>query len=465
MKIAILSRGKNLYSTRRLREAAKQRGHQPRVLDTLKFGIDNEEGEPDLTYRGKSLSSYDAVIPRIGASITLYGTAVVRQFEQMGVFCLNSSQAISVSRDKLRSMQILSRHKIGIPKTAFVHQLDQIEPTIDAMGGPPVVIKLLEGTQGIGVILADSASVAKSIIEVLQGAANQNVLIQEFVKESRGRDIRAFVVGNRVVAAMRRVAQGDEFRSNVHRGGIAEPVQLEPEFERTAIHAAQIMGLRVAGVDMLEGKDGPKLMEINSSPGLEGIEGATGIDVAGSIIELIEEEVLFPEIDIRQRLTLQSGYGVLEVPVDDQSELAGKKINATGLRDRDVVILSIHRGPIAIPNPKGSREILAGDTLLCFGKTLTLKGLAPRGPKRRRKRRGERSTKAPAKTAPVVPEAPPAPEVAPVDEPTPPALAGDEPVAAIAPSPGVEAGTPDAPEATDRDEVEVMPSASKDESE
>lgn len=437
MKIAILSRGKNLYSTRRLREAATQRGHKPRVLDTLKFGIDNEAGEPDLTYRGKPLSSYDAVIPRIGASITLYGTAVVRQFEQMGVFCMNSSQAISVSRDKLRSMQILSRHKIGIPKTAFVHELDQIVPTIDSMGGPPVVIKLLEGTQGIGVILADTTSVAKSIIEVLQGAANQNVLIQEFVRESRGRDIRAFVVGNRVVAAMRRVAQGDEFRSNVHRGGIAEPVDLEPEFERTAIHAAQIMGLRVAGVDMLEGKNGPKLMEINSSPGLEGIEGATGIDVAGAIIELIEEEVLFPEIDIRQRLTLQSGYGVLEVPVDEQSELANRKINQTGLRDRDVVVLSIHRGPIAIPNPKGSREILPGDTLLCFGKTLTLKSLAPRHRRRRRKRKGSRiataeGAKGGSRSAAAHEEA---------ADPTPSALAGDEPEAAIEARPGRERTT------------------------
>jgi ribosomal protein S6--L-glutamate ligase len=407
MKIAILSRGPKLYSTRRLREAAVARGHKTRVLNTLALGIDTQESTPDLSYKGKSISSYDAIIPRIGASITLYGTAVVRQFEQMGVFSVNSSQAISVSRDKLRSIQILSRHNIGIPKTAFVHELDQIVPTIDRMGGPPVVIKLLEGTQGIGVILADSASVAKSIIEVLQGAANQNVLIQEFVKESRGRDIRAFVVGNRVVAAMRRVAQGDEFRSNVHRGGRVEPVVLDPEYERTALHAAQIMGLRVAGVDMLEGEEGPKLMEINSSPGLEGIEAATGIDVADAIIELIEEEVLFPEIDIRQRLTLQSGYGVLEVPIDEWSALAHKTIKQSGLRDQDVVVMAIHRGSVSIPNPKGSREVLPGDTLLCFGKSMTLKSLAPhKRPKRRRK------TSRPA----------PSPEAA-----TPTALMGDEP--------------------------------------
>lgn len=387
MKVAVLSRGPSLYSTKRLKEAALARGHQVRIMNTLQFGIDNESENPDLTYQGKPIPHFDAVIPRIGASITMYGTAVVRQFEQMGVFCVNGSQAISVSRDKLRSIQILSRHKVGIPKTSFVHELSQIEPTIEAMGGPPVVIKLLQGTQGIGVILADSSSVAKSIIEVLQGAANQNVLIQEFIKESRGRDIRAFVVGNRVVAAMRRVAAGDEFRSNIHRGGRAEIVKLEPEYERTALHAAQIMGLRVAGVDLLEGRDGPMLVEVNSSPGLEGIETTTGIDVAGAIVELLEEEVLFPEIDIRQRLTLQSGYAVLEVPIDAKSELCNKKISDTGLRDRDVVILTVQRGGTSIPNPKGSRELLAGDSLLCFGKALTLKSLASPARKKRRKKK------------------------------------------------------------------------------
>jgi len=407
MKIAILSRGPRLYSTRRLREACRARGHKPKVLDTLDFAIETQQSRPELFYKNKPLSSYDAVIPRIGASITLYGTAVVRQFEQMGVFCLNSSQAIGVSRDKLRSMQILSRHRIGIPRTAFVHELDEIVPTIERMGGPPVVIKLLEGTQGIGVLLADTANVAQSIIEVLRSAANQHVLIQQFIEESKGRDVRAFVVGNRVVAAMRRIAKGDEFRSNVHRGGRAEAIaQLDPEYERTALHAAQIMGLRVAGVDLLEAKDGPRVMEVNSSPGLEGIEATTGVDVAGAIVELIEEEVLFPEVDIRQRLTLQSGYSVLEVPVDDRSELCGKTIKETGLRDRDVVVMAIHRGSVSIPNPKGTREILAGDTLLCFGKTLHLKGLAP--PRRRR----------PAGRARV----PHAPE-------PPVRLAGDEPIA------------------------------------
>ncbi len=391
MRIAILSRGSRLYSTRRLKEACEMRGHEARVLDTMAFSIEVEQGNPRLYYREKPLAPYDAVIPRIGASITFFGTAVVRQFEQMGVFCLNSSQAISVSRDKLRSIQILSRHRVGIPKTSFVKRREAVLAAIDRMGGPPVVVKLLEGTQGIGVILADTTKVAEAIIETLQSAARQNVLIQQFVKESKGRDIRAFVVGNRVVAAMRRVAQGDEFRSNVHRGGRAEAVELDPEYARTAVHAAQIMGLRVAGVDMLEGATGPRIMEVNSSPGLEGIEGATDVDVAGEIVRLIEEEVLFPEIDIRQRMTLQHGYGVMEIPVDEASELSHKTVQQTKLRERDVLVLTINRGSITIPNPRQDREILPGDTLLLFGKSITLKSLAPRpkaGSRSKRKRAG-----------------------------------------------------------------------------
>jgi len=390
MKIAILSTGPRLYSTRRLVEACQERGHDAKVLDTLSFSIDVEQGNPSLYYKLRALPRYDAVIPRIGASITFFGTAVVRQFEQMGVFCVNASQAISVSRDKLRSIQVLSRHRVGIPRTMFVRRRDTILSAIERMGGPPVVIKLLEGAQGIGVILAETTKTAEAVIETLQDVAKKNVLIQQFVKESRGRDIRALVVGGRVVAAMRRVAQGDEFRSNVHRGGRMEALRLDPEYERTAIHAAQVMGLRVAGVDMLEGSDGPRIMEVNSSPGLEGIEAATGVDVADAIVEHIEQEVLFPEIDIRQRLTLQHGYGIIEIPVDDRSELAHKSIVDTGLRLRDVLVLTIQRGSITIANPQGSREILPGDVLLCFGKTLTLKSLAPQ-PRRPRKRKGPRT--------------------------------------------------------------------------
>jgi ribosomal protein S6--L-glutamate ligase len=384
MRIAILSRGPRLYTTRRLREACRARGHEAMVLNPMRFSIDVEEGNPDLYYRGRRLRDYDAVVPRIGASITFFGTAVVRQFEQMGVFCVNPSHAISVSRDKLRSIQVLSRHRVGFPRTIFAKDTDSVLRALDRIGAPAVV-KLLEGTQGIGVILAENKKIAQAIMETLQEAAKQNVLLQEFVKESKGRDIRALVVGSKVVAAMRRVAQGDEFRSNIHRGGSAEPIQLDPEYERTALHAAQIMGLRFAGVDMLEGRDGPMVMEVNSSPGLEGIEQSTGIDVASAVVELIEQEVLFPEIDIRQRLSLQNGYGVIEVPIGPGSELARKTIRDSGLRARDVVVLSLTREGIVIPAPRSDREILPGDVLLCYGKSITLKSLAPPRSKRRKK--------------------------------------------------------------------------------
>ncbi len=382
MKIVILSRGPELYSTRRIREACQKRGHAARVLNPLNFSLHLEEGRPNLLYKSKPLEPADAVIPRIGASITAYGTAVVRQFEQMGVFCLASSQAIVASRDKLRSCQTLIRHRIGMPKTVVVRRPDGVLPAIERMGGPPIIIKLLEGAQGIGVILADSTNVAQAIVETLQGPGGKDVLLQEFVAESRGRDIRAFVIGGHVVAAMRRSARGDEYRSNVHRGGRVERVNLDPEYARTAVQAAQILGLRVAGVDMLEGRDGPRVMEVNASPGLEGIEHATGIDVADAIVEHVEEEELFADVDIRQRLTLKHGYGILEFHVAEGSELAHKTLGELRLRDRDIVVLSIMRGDQTIPNPKGDRRLLPGDKLLGFGSTGSLKALASRQSKK-----------------------------------------------------------------------------------
>jgi ribosomal protein S6--L-glutamate ligase len=386
MKLAILSRSPRAYSTRRLKEAATERGHECKVLDTLKFGIYLEHHKPWLTFRGKRLSSYDAVVPRIGASITFYGTAVVRQFEQAGVFCLNGSAAISVSRDKLRSLQALARHDIGMPQTAYVRDKHDVLPAIETVGGAPVIVKLLEGTQGVGVILAESNKVAEAIVEAFAGL-QQNVLIQKFVAESKGKDVRAFVVGDKVVAAMRRSAVGTEFRSNVHRGGTTQALELPEEYQRTAVHAAQIMGLKVAGVDMLEATDGPQVMEVNSSPGLEGIEGATGLDVAGEIVKFLESEVNFPEVDIRQRLTLKAGYGVAEVPVCPPSDLIDKTISETGLRDRDVLVLSIMRQGLTIPNPRGSRQILEGDTLVCYGKLMTLQTLVPpKKPKKAKKK-------------------------------------------------------------------------------
>ncbi len=384
MKIAILSRSREAYSTRRLKEACVKRGHKVKVLNTLQFSMGIEQGHPELFFRNRALTRYDAVIPRIGASVTMYGTAVVRQFEQMGVFTLNSSNSISVSRDKLRSIQVLSRHNIGIPPTAFARDRRSVLPAIERVGGAPVIIKLLEGTQGIGVILAETPKVAEAIIETLQ-TAKQNVLIQKFVSESRGRDLRAFVVGDRVVAAMRRVAVGEEYRSNVHRGGRAQSVDIDETYARVAINAAQIMGLRVAGVDMLETKDGPKVLEVNSSPGLEGIESSTGVDVAGAIAEHLEEQIQFPDLDVRQRLTLKSGYGVAEFALSADSELCGKTLRTSGLRERDIQVLSITRGSVVIPNPRGERELLQGDTLLCFGKHLTLKSLIPSEESRRRR--------------------------------------------------------------------------------
>lgn len=384
MKLAILSRSPRAYSTRRLRTAALDRGHQVKVLDTLRFAIDLSENEPDLQFRGRRLSQYDAVLPRIGASITYFGTAVVRQFEQMDVYTPNTATGITNSRDKLRATQILSRHQIDMPATAFVRNRADVIPAIEMVGGAPVVIKLLEGTQGIGVILAPDLKVAEAIIETLHGT-NQQVLIQRFVAESKGRDIRALVVGDRVVAAMRRRAQGEEFRSNVHRGGTVEPVKLDPAYEEVAVRCAQIMGLRVAGVDLLEGSDGPLVMEVNSSPGLEGIETATKLDVAGAIVDYIADQVGFPDIDVRQRLSLSTGYGVAEITVHAGSNLVGKKLSESGLRELDITVLTLNRGTVVVPNPRPSKVLEDGDRLLCFGALEHMRSMIPRRSTRRRR--------------------------------------------------------------------------------
>lgn len=384
MRLAILSRSTKAYSTRRLKEAALDRGFDVKVLDTLKFAIDLKQGEPDLYFRQKQLRSYDAVLPRIGASITYYGTAVVRQFQEMDVFCANTANGITNSRDKLRSLQILAKHHIGIPETTFVRDKKDVLPAIERVGGAPVIIKLIEGTQGIGVLLAETVKTAESIIELLQ-SQKQNILIQKFVAESRGKDIRAFVVGDRVVASMRRVAQGQEFRSNVHRGGKAEPVELSEEYAEAAIRATQILGLTVAGVDMLESATGPQIMEVNSSPGLEGIETCTQLDIAGAIIDYIAAQVDFPEIDIRQRLTVSKGYGVSEIYIPEGSEYVGKQLSETDLSEKDLNALTLYRGNKVIPNPKMSRVLEPNDKLLCFGKLESMKGMIPAKTRRQRR--------------------------------------------------------------------------------
>ncbi len=387
MNIAILSRAPRCYSTRRLREVAQARGHAVRVFDTLRFSIFVEAEKPRLFYNRRPLAHYDAVIPRIGASITFFGNAVVRQFEQMGVFTLTSATGIAMSRDKLRAMQILSRHDIGIPPSAFARDRGDVMDAIARVGGAPVIVKLLEGTQGIGVVLADTESLAEAIVHMLQ-VSKQNVLIQKFVAESKGKDIRAIVAGGRVVAAMRRRAQGQEFRSNIHRGAKAEAVELDEDYERTAVKAARILGLRVAGVDILEGADGPQVLEVNSSPGLEGIEQATGVDVAGAIIEHLEEQTQLPEIDLRQQLSLGQGYSVAELPITADSTLANKTLREMHLTDLEVLVLSIRRSGLMLPAPRGATTILPGDILVCYGKRQVMKELLPPPAAQRGRREG-----------------------------------------------------------------------------
>ena len=288
MKIAMLARNPNLYSHKRLVEAAEERGHEIDIIDTLKVYINVAAHRPELRYRGEKLEGYDAVIPRIGASVTFFGTAVLRQFEVMGVYPLNESVAISRSRDKLRSLQLLARRGIGLPVTVFAHSTGQADDILDMLGGAPVVIKLLEGTQGIGVVLGETNSAASSMIQAF-GGLKANILVQEFIKEAGNQDIRCLVVGERVVASMMRKGADGDFRSNLHRGGSAQTIRITPEERSTAVRAAKVMGLNVCGVDLLRANHGPVVMEVNSSPGLEGLEKTTEIDVASKIILFLEK--------------------------------------------------------------------------------------------------------------------------------------------------------------------------------
>jgi len=304
MKIGILSRNANLYSTRRLIEACEARGHEAKVVDVLRCYMNINSDKPEIHYKGEELSGVDAVIPRIGASVTFYGTAVLRQFETMGVYAVNESIAISRSRDKLRSMQILSRRGIGMPITGFASRPDDVKDLLDMVGGAPVVIKLLEGTQGIGVVLAETRKAAESVIEAFMGL-KANIMVQEFIKEAGGADIRCFVIGDKVIAAMKRQGADGEFRSNLHRGGSASLVKITPQERKTAVAAAKAMGLSVAGVDLLRSERGPLVMEVNSSPGLEGIEAATGKDVAGMIIEYIEKKAISKKNTAKKAIVIE----------------------------------------------------------------------------------------------------------------------------------------------------------------
>jgi ribosomal protein S6--L-glutamate ligase len=288
MRIVILSTNPRLYSTRRLVEAGRARSHDMLVLNHKRCYMNITTMRPSIHYKGRDVTDVDAIIPRIGASVSFYGTAVVRQFEMMGVYSLNESVAITRSRDKLRALQLLSRKGIGLPVTGFAHSPDDTEDLLEFVGGAPVVIKLLEGTQGVGVVLGETRNAAKSVIEAFRGL-NANFMVQEFIKEAGGTDIRCFVIGDRVVAAMKRTGKEGDFRSNLHRGGSAELVRITPEERSTAVRSARIMGLNVAGVDLLRSNHGPVVMEVNSSPGLEGIEKATAKDVATQVIQFIEK--------------------------------------------------------------------------------------------------------------------------------------------------------------------------------
>jgi len=290
MNIAILSRAPELYSTRRLKEAGEARGHAVKIIDHTRCFVVMSKGSPEIYYDGEALHDFDAVIPRIGASVTFFGASVVRQFEMRRVFVANSSQAITRSRDKLRSLQVLSRSGVGIPRTAFVRhpKNKNVEHLIEQVGGPPIIIKLLEGTQGLGVVLAESTKAAKSVIEAFSGLKT-SILVQEFVAEAKGADVRVLVVGDEVVGAIKRQGQEGEFRSNLHRGGSASLIELNKRERAAAVKAAKALRLSIAGVDMLQAKSGPSIIEVNSSPGLEGIERATGLDVAGKVIQFLEE--------------------------------------------------------------------------------------------------------------------------------------------------------------------------------
>lgn len=381
LNVAILSSGTKSGSTPRLKQAFQDRGHRVRVLAPDDLRIDLHDNQPLLVHKGKPLKKPDVVVPRISTSKTFFGVSLVAHFEQMGVYSLNSAQAIHTSRNKLRALQKLSRHGIGLPETVFLSSHADGKAAIEAVGGCPVIIKLLEGTQGIGVMLGDSDEVAMAILETLR-KTGQDVLVQRFVAESRGRDVRALVVGGRVLAAARRQASGREFRSNIHRGGAAEIIELPPEYEQTAIRAAQVLGLQVAGVDMLEGKDGPLLVEVNSSPSIDGMELATGLDLATPIVELVEARAHVAPVDVMQRLTLRHGYGVAEIAISHRMALAGMSLADSGLRSAGLQVLYVNRSGEVFPGPRGPFVLEAGDTMVVFGLLAAVKDLLPKASKR-----------------------------------------------------------------------------------
>ena len=365
LKLAVLSRGPRLYSTRRLVQEAKNRGIDVEVTDPMKFALFVDDGAIDIHYAGE-LFTHDAVIPRIGHSITKHGVAVLRHMEQLGIWTANTGQGILQSRDKLHASQILARNKIPVPKTTYVRDIIDVEPAIDFVGGLPVVIKVTQGTQGQGVFLRHTVHESRSLIQGLL-LTGKSVLVQEYIAESHGKDIRALVVGDRVVAAMRRKARGREFRSNYHLNGTVEKVEISEEFEEQAVRAARVLGLNVAGVDLLESNNGPLVLEVNSSPGLEGIEKASGVNVAGAIIDYVMNETAFSEVDLDQLLRTVPGSGVLSLQLRNHPMMVGNKIADLFKSTYEIPVFALSRDNKLLWNPEPDVQLRYDDVIICYG--------------------------------------------------------------------------------------------------
>ena len=368
LRLAVLSRGPRLYSTRRIVEEARKRNLRVDVCDPMKFSLMVMDGSVDVLHKGKPFS-YDAIIPRIGHSITQHGVAVLRHIEQLGMWTANTSQGILQSRDKLHASQILARNRIPIPRTVYVRDILDVEQAIDAVGGLPVVVKVTQGTQGEGVFLRHTAFEVRNLVQGLL-LTGKSVLVQEYIAESHGKDIRALVVGDRVVACMRRRARGREFRSNFHLNGTVENVQLPEDYAEAACRAARVLGLNIAGVDLLEGNDGPLVLEVNSSPGLEGIEKASGVNVAGAIVEYIMEDTAFREVDLDQLLRTVPGSGVLSLQLMNHPKMVGKRLHEVFASSP---VFALSRGDRLVWNPDSDLQLRYDDVLVCYGELTELR--------------------------------------------------------------------------------------------
>lgn len=368
LRLAVLSRGPRLYSTRRIVEEARNKGLRVEVCDPMKFSLMVTDGSVDVLHRGEHFA-FDAVIPRIGHSITQHGVAVLRHIEQLGIWTANTGQGILQSRDKLHASQILARNRIPVPRTVYVRDILDVEQAIDIVGGLPVVVKVTQGTQGDGVFLRHTVFEVRNLVQGLL-MTGKSVLVQEYIAESHGKDIRALVVGDRVVACMRRRARGREFRSNYHLNGTVENVDLPPRYAEAACRAARVLGLNIAGVDLLEGNDGPLVLEVNSSPGLEGIEKASGVNVAGAIVDYVMEDTAFGEVDLDQLLRTIPGSGVLSLQLRNHPKMVGKRLDEVFA---SIPVFALSRGDRLVWNPDAEVQLRYDDVLVCYGELTELR--------------------------------------------------------------------------------------------